>query len=252
MMSERCPAGRRWVKIDLHIHSSEDPCDELDYNAFDLLERAHQKGFEVLSITLHREVLWSEDLFRRARELGILLIPGTELLIENRDVLLLNVTPAEARSVKSFDDLRALRAKRADTMLVMAPHPYFIIGHSLGRRLEKEADCFDCVEYCHFHTWGINLNRRAERIAKKKNLPVVATSDAHQLRWFGSHYSMVEIEGEPSAESVLGAIRAGRIKRHSPALSPFRVLEALWFIKVEHPYRLWRSGRRSKLREARA
>ena len=45
-----------WIKLDLHIHTLEDPKDALDYSAHELLERARALGFRVLAITLHDAV----------------------------------------------------------------------------------------------------------------------------------------------------------------------------------------------------
>jgi hypothetical protein len=45
-----------WIKIDLHIHTLDDPKDALDYSAQQLLERARALEFRVLAITLHDAV----------------------------------------------------------------------------------------------------------------------------------------------------------------------------------------------------
>ena len=45
-----------WIKVDLHIHTLDDPKDALDYSAHELLERARALGFRVLAITLHDAV----------------------------------------------------------------------------------------------------------------------------------------------------------------------------------------------------
>jgi len=50
-------AEENWVKIDLHIHTLDDPKDAVDYSAHQLLERAGSLGFGVLAITLHDAVL---------------------------------------------------------------------------------------------------------------------------------------------------------------------------------------------------
>src|SRR6266576_574190 len=42
-----------WIKLDLHIHTLDDPKDKLDYLARELLARAGRLGFGVLAITLH-------------------------------------------------------------------------------------------------------------------------------------------------------------------------------------------------------
>ena len=36
-----------WAKADLHIHTSEDPMDEIDYSALELVEGAHDAGLSV-------------------------------------------------------------------------------------------------------------------------------------------------------------------------------------------------------------
>ena len=43
-----------WIKIDLHIHTLDDPKDAVDFSAHQLLERARSFGFRVLAITLAR------------------------------------------------------------------------------------------------------------------------------------------------------------------------------------------------------
>ena len=51
------------TKLDLHIHTLDDPLDALDYSAHQLLERAKALGFGVLAITLHNSVFQrKEDL----------------------------------------------------------------------------------------------------------------------------------------------------------------------------------------------
>src|SRR5947209_2084773 len=103
--------GRVWLKCDFHVHTAEDPHDELEHACEDVLMRAHTLGFGALAITLHRHVLTRPELFAKARDLGILLIPSAELHIENADVVVLNLDENEARSLRTFDDLRALRGK---------------------------------------------------------------------------------------------------------------------------------------------
>ena len=45
---------RDWIKVDLHIHTLDDPKDHLDYSAHQLLERAQELGFSLSEI---RELL---------------------------------------------------------------------------------------------------------------------------------------------------------------------------------------------------
>src|SRR5215210_2716329 len=101
-----------WIKIDLHIHTLDDPKDALDYSAHELLERARALGFRVLGITLHDAVFDRAEVFADAASMGILLIPAAEMRLEGADVILLNVTAEEVKTLRSLEDLAALRERR--------------------------------------------------------------------------------------------------------------------------------------------
>ncbi len=236
-LQERIFAGR-WIKADLHLHSAEDPEDIVDHSALELLHRAHELGFHALAITLHDHVLTQPELFSRALELGILLLPAAELRIEGADVVLLNVTEPEAAALRSFSDLAALKKKRGNSLLTFAPHPFHVFGGSIGKhRLEQHLASFDAIEYCHFHAAGWNLNHGVRRFAERHGKPLLATSDTHRLDFFGDHYSLIGIDGVLSIDTLFAAIRAGRIQTVSPPWPWGRLVRFLLHIFVVHPIR---------------
>ena len=59
-----------WIKVDLHIHTLDDPKDALDYSAHELLERARSLGFRVLAITLHDALFHRAEVFADAASMG--------------------------------------------------------------------------------------------------------------------------------------------------------------------------------------
>src|SRR5881392_455825 len=166
-----------WIKLDLHIHTLEDPKDALDYSAHELLERARSLGFRVLAITLHDAVFDRAEVFADAAEIGILLIPAAEVRLQGVDVIILNVSAKEIAALKDFDDLRRLRERRGASVFTIAPHPFYVLGGSIGSRLMREIDCFDAIEVCHFHKGPLNPNRRAVAVAKRFGKSLIATSD---------------------------------------------------------------------------
>ena len=226
-----------WVKADLHLHTAEDPLDEIDYTAMELIDHAADERFRVLAVTLHDKVFDEPAAFRRAQERGVLLIPATELRIEGADTVLLNVTAAEAATIHSFSDLRRLRASRGESLLVFAPHPFYRMGGSIGRRIAGLLDCFDAIEFCHFHVPIFDPNVAAVRLARRAGKPLLATSDAHRRRFFGQNYSLLGLEeGTPlTIPAVFGAIRADRIRRVSPTGGLPRFVALLFFIFFVHP-----------------
>lgn len=95
------------LKADLHLHTSDDPCDRIDYSAEILIDTVAENGLDVMAITSHTEVIFNEYLAAYARERGVLLIPAVELNIEKKNVLLLNPDTEQARAT-TFADLRRL------------------------------------------------------------------------------------------------------------------------------------------------
>jgi len=235
-------ADRNWIKIDLHIHTLDDPKDVIDYSAHQLLARARTLGFGVLAITLHDAVFEREEVFADAAAMGILLIPAAEVRLQGADVIILNVTAEEIVGLKNFDDLRQLRARRGLSIFTIAPHPFYVLGGSIGSRLIAEVDCFDAIELCHFHKGLLDPNRRAAKVAKRFGKPLVATSDAHRLHAFGHHYTSIPRPDELTAENVFAALRNGRFRLTSPPASIVDLVSAIYFIFLAHPFRRRRQG----------
>jgi len=226
-----------WIKLDLHIHTLDDPKDKLDYSAHELLARARRLGFSVLAITLHDAVFDRPEVFAAAQRLGILLIPAAEMRIEGADIILLNVTAEDVEGLRNFEDVRQLRARRGQSLFTIAPHPFYLLGGSIGKRLIGEIDCFDAIELCHFHKGFFNPNRRAMKVAEKFGKPLVATSDAHQLSAFGRHYTSMPRPSQLTAEPVLAQLRAGPLRINSPAATLQEIISTFYFVFIEHPLR---------------
>jgi len=216
------------IKVDLHMHSGEDPEDGLQYPATALIDKAVELGFGAIAITLHCKVLEDERVFEYARQKGLLLIRSVEWKIRGRDVLLYNVTQREAEQLGTFDDLRRFKRERGESLLVVAAHPFYPKGHSLGLELERNIDLFDAVEYAQIHLpWFDAFNQRALRVAERHGKPILANSDAHNVWMFGRHYTM--IDADPTIPSIFRAIREGRVERHSPHISVWDCLRMFIF-----------------------
>jgi hypothetical protein len=229
-----------WIKIDLHIHTLDDPKDAVDFSAHQLLERARSLGFRVLAITLHDAVFDRKEVFADAAELGILLISAAEVRLLGADVIVLNVTAEEVAQLKTFDDLRQLRSRRGNSVYTIAPHPFYLFGGSIGSRLVAEIDCFDAIEYCHFHIGLVNPNRRAKIVAARFGKPLIATSDAHRLHAFGRHYTSMPMPPSLTIEKVFTGLRSGPLDLTSPPASFTDFVSTIYFVILAHPFRVGR------------
>ena len=232
-----------WIKLDLHIHTLDDPKDVIDYSAHQLLERARSLGFGVLAITLHDAVFDRAEVFADAAEMGILLIPAAEVRLQGADVIILNVSGKEIAALKDFDDLRRLRERRGVSVFTIAPHPFYVLGGSIGSRLMREIDCFDAIELCHFHKGPLNPNRWAAAVARRFDKPLLATSDAHRLHAFGRHFTSMPRPGELTCENVFAGLRGGPLRLTSPPASLADLVSAIYFIFLAHPFRRKCQGR---------
>jgi predicted metal-dependent phosphoesterase TrpH len=241
-----------WIKVDLHIHTLDDPKDAVDYSAHQLLEQARSLGFGVLAITLHDAVFDRQEVFADAAAMGILLIRAAEVRLCGADVIVLNVTAEEIARLKNFDDLRELRAQRGDSIFTIAPHPFYIFGGSIGPRLLEDIDCFDAIEICHFHKGLFNPNRRAAKVARRFRKPLIATSDAHRLDRFGRHYTSIPRPAELTFENVFTALRNERITLTSPSSSFADLVNAIYFVFLAHPFRRRRKHRIGRERNGRS
>jgi predicted metal-dependent phosphoesterase TrpH len=206
------------LKVDLHLHTAEDPEDQIVHDAQTLVGRARDLGFDALAITLHNRQLTDARLFDYAEDLGVTLIPGVERTIEGRHLLLINFPPA-AESVSSFADLALLKSRTNG--IVIAPHPFFPHPTSLQSQLDTHADLFDAVEWSYFWTRGINFNAKAASWAASHGKALVGNSDLHDMRQFGRTCSLVF--GERSADGVCHAIREGRVSLQTTPAPKFEL-----------------------------
>ncbi len=214
------------LKADLHTHTAEDPFHSfINYSARDLIKYMAKKKYDVLSITLHNKRLFTEDLRRYAKRHGILLIPGMELRMKGMDMVLLNV-PEDYRVPTSWRGVRELKRRGA---LLIASHPFFGM-HSLGNLLLEKLHLFDAIEYSHWYHKFFNRNQQAKKIADDFNIPMIGTSDCHRFWQIGHTYT--EIDSAKNIDSVLEAIRKGKVRLVTKPLSTLEFLR----VPVVMPY----------------
>ncbi|MBI4450405.1 PHP domain-containing protein [Candidatus Woesearchaeota archaeon] len=215
------------LKVDFHLHSALDPKDDLKHSPEQLIDLAASNGYDVLCFTHHEGVVCPRSVVSYARKKGILVIPGAEAAVEGMHVLLINIAKSQLDGLQGLDDLSAVKGKHT---LIIAPHPFYPSGICLRSKLVKYAALFDGVEYSHFYTsWYNAPNRKSAAFARRLGLPVVGSSDCHDLSRFGTTYSMVDAKSK-TAEGVITAVKRGRVKAVSKPLRTGQFLGHLAFI----------------------
>lgn len=229
------------LKANLHFHAAEDPHHNLDYTIKDGVDRFVSLGFNVLAVTCHGVCVCTTGDIEYAKSKGMLLIPGIEANIYNHKtsktlshVVILN-SPKSAETVRTFSDLIKFKKEHPE-IFILAPHPYFHRTLSLFDNLEKYIDLFDAIELSWFYSYFFNLNKKAEKVAKKHNKPYIATSDTHFFDFINTNYVTVEAK-EQTAVSFFDAIKKHDYKNTT---SPRKLLtelfpKSLWFLLNDKP-----------------
>lgn len=193
------------LKTNLHFHCSDDPRDGLSYSFYESIEEAKRLEFKALALTCHDAIINPPEYHTYAKERGILFIPGIERTVEGAHVVVLN--PHQSiMEVNTFSDLALYRATHKESFIIAA-HPYFFVSSMGGRRLKKHVALFDAIEHSWFYSKFFDLNILAKRVARKNNLPFIATSDTHDIAYLKTAYAVLDVE-EPTIENVFKAIRS--------------------------------------------
>ena len=206
------------LKSEFHTHTADDPQDYIPHTTADLIRRAAELEYRALAITLHDRWFDARTVESFAQRAGVTVISGIERTIERKHVLLLNFG-REVERVQSFQDLAEARRSNPGGV-VIAPHPFYPVGHCLGSVLDRYAELFDVIEFNAFYTARTTrFNAAAVEWAGRHHKPVVANADVHRLWQLGRTYSLVEAASRP--EAICAALRAGDVEIRTAPLSLF-------------------------------
>ncbi|HLC63137.1 MAG TPA: PHP-associated domain-containing protein [Candidatus Nanoarchaeia archaeon] len=192
------------LKADLHLHAGEDKQDRIKYSAKDLIRLAAKKKFDVLSLTFHDVFYYPRDLISFAKNRNILLIPGTELTIHGKHVLIHGIKTMP--KIKELQDLEKIK----DSIVITAPHPYFPTSTALKEQLITNIKLFDNIEYTARYSNLLNFNKKAEKTALEYKKPLLGNSDCHHFTYFG--YTFTNLEANSDVNSVIDALKKGKFK----------------------------------------
>ncbi|MDX1608033.1 MAG: hypothetical protein R3251_02395 [Candidatus Spechtbacterales bacterium] len=222
------------LKTNLHFHTAEDPEDLVNYTLKEGIDYAAKHGFDVLAVTCHNYFAWTRDHANYAQEKGILLVPGIELTVsekkkfkwnghkKGRHVVVVNATK-DAESIHTFDELAEYKKDNPDSVIIAA-HPYFYGNFSLKKYLLKYIELFDAIEHSWFYSKHFfNRNEYAVPVALENELPMIATSDTHYLKYghMDRNYAIL-LTDEKTIPAVVRAIKNGDFENISSPSSLLR------------------------------
>ncbi len=190
------------IRADLHVHTRFSGDSSITPKELvDSLQR--HTSVKAVAITDHDTLEGYSHVHRLATAYeDLVIIPGIEVSTTQGDIILLGIEekPAALQTLESIVDFA-----KDDSALIVIPHPYRV--HGIGDAAEKMPA--DAVEI--MNPWATpQQNKLAEELAKRRDLPGVAGSDAHEQEQLFVGYT--EIYADPDVGSVLEAIRKGKVK----------------------------------------
>jgi len=191
------------IRIDLHVHTIFSGDATINPKLLVDTFYAHPtiKG---IAITDHDSL---EGYFQ-VRKLAtaypdLLVIPGVETTTPEGHFILLGIEekPPYMSTLENVVDFAIERAA-----LIVIPHPYRA-DRGIGDAAERiQADAIEVIN----PSATLKENRLAEKLARARSLPGVAGSDAHNQDQLWTAYT--EVDAQPDVNSVLNAIKNGRVK----------------------------------------
>lgn len=216
----------RTFTLDLHVHTnySSDGHDSVER----IIEVARARGLDGLAICDHNTmagVRAARD-YVAAHDLDFLIIPGLEVTTSQGHLLVLGLEEGVERDMTATETIRAVRHyehERAQSIVIIAPHPYHPFRHSIGNICtDPEIEAIEVFNSRYFTGLG---NLRAQRTAKRAGKIAVSGSDAHSADCVGLATVIVEAEVEvarmPDYRAIVKALKAGRVRVKARKRTPF-------------------------------
>ena len=192
------------MRLDLHVHSRHSPDSHLT-----LEEIVHQlpyagvRGFALTdhnSVAGHREI---PDL--RARNPGLLVLPGVEVSSVEGHVLAYGVTELPPAHQPVDATCEWVHDHGGEVVLA---HPFRLV-HGAGRRVAESARVAG-IETLNGHS-SVVANFKAEVIAARRTLARTGGSDVHQLSDIGRAFTEFPSDAT-GVDDLLEAIRRRQVR----------------------------------------
>ena len=208
-----------WYPVELHTHTQH---SDGDFSVRALMEAAQRRGFTAIACTDHNTVSGLPELTAAAKQCGLVPIPGIEWTTYWGHMLVLGEQGyTDWRGVKPPDIDRSIAAIHANQGLVGIAHPLAISSPvKTGYHWEFLVADWDAVDF--MEVWSRDRapvkvqSYRAMQLWEQllnRGCRITATSgrDWHREDSKPYGHTYVGIEGVLTTETILDAIRRGRV-----------------------------------------
>ncbi|MFW5902919.1 MAG: PHP domain-containing protein, partial [archaeon] len=194
------------MKIDMHIHT------EYSYDGISkirkVFKKAKKKGLDGVAITDHFDIRGWKEAKEIAEEMNMFFIPGEEIKVLNKDKKIIAEVIAyfikKGIGNKTIEELE--REIHSQGGLIFLAHP-FAKSRPAPRKPKELLRYVDGIETINARSRVWQINRRASRMARNMNMPVVGGSDAHIPEEVG--YAYTEVKGAKNLKEFKEGLQKG-------------------------------------------
>ncbi|MCY3410177.1 MAG: PHP domain-containing protein [Candidatus Heimdallarchaeota archaeon] len=172
--------------IDFHTHSNNSFDNRKGPSPHEIIHQASYLGMNAIAITDHDFITFNERLFRYAKSLGVLLIPGCEVTTSDGHLIALGITEQVPDNLSAEHTIKILLEQHA---FIIAAHP-FDEKYGVGDLVFELK--IDAIEVNGSRRRPQRENKEAKEVAKIIDIPFVGGSDAHSLENIGSVHTIFE------------------------------------------------------------
>jgi hypothetical protein len=223
-------AGREWVLVDLHMHTSWS--HDCSTDVVELLDHAEGIGLGAIAVTDHNVFGGALEAVELGRGRDLVVIPGEEVKTQGQgEVIGLFLDEEIPRGMSFAETIAAIREQGG---LVYLPHPFDRL-HAIPdpATLHRHLAEIDVFEVFNARLLRDSFNDEALRFARKYRLLQGAGSDAHVLQGVGTGaLRMRRFEGP---EEFLLSLRTAEILRRPKSLAYLQSLK--WVAQVKEKVR---------------
>ncbi|HHW05706.1 MAG TPA: PHP domain-containing protein [Methanothermobacter sp.] len=190
--------------IDPHIHSIYS--GDATGTPNQILKKAISIGLNAIAIADHDTIQGSKIAEKEAKNFkNIIVIPAMEISTSKGHIVALGIQDEIKKGVTPHEAIDKIHEQAA---VAIIPHPFVRYREGLFVKIQNlNADAIETLNSRYIFGYS---NWRAEKFAKKKNLPMIGSSDAHFVAAIGSCFT--QIDSEPDTDDILNAIKKGKTK----------------------------------------
>lgn len=187
------------IKLDLHIHTLSHGKTFIKHE--ELQQALNQNGIDGIAVTNFFDISHAAWLKKRLH--NKIIIVGQEVWTKDGHIIGLGLREQIPDFISAEDAIGHIHDQGG---IAVAPHPYLHLG--IGQKAENIP--IDAIEvYSGLIGRAVIFNHLAKRLAKKRNVPQVASTDTMDPKFIGQSYTNVLTD---APEGIFEAIKAGRVK----------------------------------------